>query len=303
MNTAKACKECVVRKLTRFANNNMPEDMRDEYIKEASEAILKVQYRELETAWESVARRYLKTDDIHREEKEKFQKCVLDMMEDLEKLLEGSEDTIDDAIKFAIVGNIIDFATMPNLTVDMVKEMLNKVKKIEFDKELYNFFRKELEEAKEIVLLLDNVGEVVFDSILCKKIKEVYPDKHIVAVPSGYPISSDTTSKECYESGMADYADIIPNGNDIVGTYIPKCSKECVDAIENADIIISKGMANFEVLGGSDYNVYYFFLCKCEFYCKALNANMLQEMFISDKHSNTKEIMKEVWKELGKTNE
>ncbi len=303
MATSKACLECARKRYTKYANEHIPEEKREQYFEEVTKAVHEASYQELESAWERVTRKYMKTDDIHKESREKFQKCILDMKDDIESLLDESDDVINDAIKFAIAGNVIDFATMPNLTLDDLKGIISDVKKYKFDEKLYKIFTEDLENAKEIVILLDNVGEVVLDAILCKKLKEVYPDKHITVVPASYPISSDATPKEAYEAGIADYADIVPNGNDIVGTYLPKCSKECIEVLDKADIIISKGMANFEVMSGSKYNVYYFFLCKCRFYCKALDANMMQEMFISDRHSNVKDRMQKTWKELGRVDE
>ncbi|WP_290770632.1 ARMT1-like domain-containing protein [Anaerofustis sp.] len=300
MANCEACLECNRKRYTKIAEKFIPEEKREQYLKEVSDAVREAPYQEMESAWERITRRYLKTDNIHQEAREKFQKCILDMKDDIESMLDESDDVINDAIKFAIAGNVIDFSTMPNLTFDELKEIINNVKDFKFDEELYAKFISELEDSKEIVILLDNVGEVVLDALLCKKLKEVYPEKHITVVPASYPISSDATPKEAYEAGMADYADIVPNGNDIVGTYLPKCSKECIEVLDNADIIISKGMANFEVMSGSKYNVYYFFLCKCKFYCDALDAQMMQEMFISDKYSNVKARMKETWEVLGR---
>lgn len=300
MATSKACLECARKRYTKYADEHIPENLRKQYLDEVTKAVHEATYQELESAWERVTRKYMKTNDIHRQSREKFQQCMLEMKDDIEQMLNESDDVINDAIKYAIAGNVIDFSTMPNLTLDDLKSIINDVKKYKFDEDLYQKFTTDLENAKEVVILLDNVGEVVLDSLLCKKLKEVYPDKHLTVVPASYPISSDATPKEAYEAGMADYADIVPNGNDIVGTYLPKCSKECIDVLDKADIIISKGMANFEVMSGSKYNVYYFFLCKCRFYCEALDAHMMQEMFISDRYSNVKERMEKTWKELGR---
>jgi len=98
------------------------------------------------------------------------------MKDDIEKMLDESDDIINDAIKFAIAGNIIDFATMPNLSLEELKEIIGSVENFKFDEELYAKFIEELEASKEVVILLDNVGEVVLDALLCKKLKEVYPD-------------------------------------------------------------------------------------------------------------------------------
>lgn len=300
MATSKACHECARRRYTKYAKTHMDEETMKKYLHDVEEEVLKVDYQELETAWERVTRRYMKTDDIHREEKEKFQSVMMSMKDEVEKTLDESEALLDDALRYALAGNVIDFATMPDLTLDQLMDIINDVKKIEFDPEIYSHFIEDLINAKNVVILLDNVGEVVMDTLLCKKLKMIFPEKHITAVPSGYPISSDATAKECYESGMGDYADIIPNGTDICGTYLPDCSPKCIKALDESDIVISKGMANFEVMAGSKYNAYYFFLCKCQFYCDALKADMMQPLLISDRLSNVREQLDETWKELGR---
>ena len=300
MATSEACHACARRRYTKYAERYIAPELRQKYLDEIEIEVVKVPPEELETAWEKVTRKYMKTDDIHREEKEKFQSCIMSMKDEIEKMLDESEDIIDDALRYAIAGNVIDFATMPDLTLDQLKDIIRDVKNIEFDPDIYAHFIEDLVNAKNVVILLDNVGEVVMDTLLCKKLKTVFPEMHITAVPAGYPISSDATAKECYESGMADYADIVPNGNDIVGTFLPECSPKCMKALEEADIIIAKGMANFETMAGSKYNAYYFFLCKCEFYCQALNADMMQALVISDRLSNVREQLDATWRKLGK---
>ena len=164
------CYECVTRRMTKFANENIPEDMRDDYIDKATDAVFKAGLDELEAAWEGVAKQFLRTDDIHKAEKEAFQKCIMDMKDDISKLLDKSENGILDAIKFAIAGNIIDFATV-ELTFEKVKAIIEEVKETKLDETLWNHFMDDLSKAKKLVLLLDNVGEVVFDTLLLKKIK------------------------------------------------------------------------------------------------------------------------------------
>ena len=50
---------------------------------------------------------------------------------------------------------------------------------------------------------------------------------------------------------------------DAVGVVPPRSSQEFLDLLNTAPVIIAKGKANFESLGGSDYNVYFHFKVKC----------------------------------------
>ena len=68
--------------------------------------------------------------------------------------------------------------------------------------------------------------------------------------------------------GMTEVVQVLDNGNEIAGTWIPKMSAESREKLEKADLIISKGQANFESLHGCGLNIYYLFLCKCEWFVR-----------------------------------
>ena len=183
------CYDCVFGRMKKFANKFIPENDRQRYIDEATEAVYASDPDELEVAWEMVAKKYLKTDDVHRKDKEAFQKCIMDMKEDIENLLDKSDEGILDAVRFAIAGNVIDFATINNLDFELVKKIISQVKETKLDEKLWEHFIEDLSSAKKAVILLDNVGEVVFDTILLKKIKEEYPNIEITPFPFGINVA------------------------------------------------------------------------------------------------------------------
>ena len=50
----------------------------------------------------------------------------------------------------------------------------------------------------------------------------------------------------------------------------------------NADIIISKGQANFETLRYCGKNIYYIFMCKCQMFADRFGVPKLSGMLLND---------------------
>jgi len=45
-----------------------------------------------------------------------------------------------------------------------------------------------------------------------------------------------------------------------------RVSEMCRRAMDEADVLISKGQANYETLCGCGLNIYYIFMCKCRLF-------------------------------------
>lgn len=285
MNTPDICIQCVINKMTKFAQKKIPEDRQNEFIQDAKEQIIYYAENEnpieLEAAWERVARVYMNTNDPHEKEKKHFQESLLNLESQMEEVLTKTQE-LSDYIKFILAGNIIDFSTMHQVDMNMVINTQKKTQQACLNDSLLIQLDNELMKADNLVYLLDNVGEVIFDKIFIKYLNQKYPNLNITAIASGSPISSDVTAEEAKEIYLDKYCRVISNGNDITGTYLPKCTEETLNAINMADLILSKGMANFESLVGSGYNIYYIFLCKCNHYSDLLQVPLLSEIFINE---------------------
>ena len=76
---------------------------------------------------------------------------------------------------------------------------------------------------------------------------------------------------------------IIDNGNRVPGTQIDLLSREAKEALDTADVILAKGMGNTESMWGSNYNIYYAFLVKCQRFVEVFNAPLMAPLFIKEK--------------------
>lgn len=61
-----------------------------------------------------------------------------------------------------------------------------------------------------------------------------------------------------------------------------KISAHAKKLIENADVIISKGQANFETLNRCGKNIYYLFLCKCNLFSERFNVPKFTGIMVSE---------------------
>jgi len=76
---------------------------------------------------------------------------------------------------------------------------------------------------------------------------------------------------------------VIGNGNRIPGTQIDLLSKEAKAALDGADVILAKGMANCETMLGCGYNVYYAFLVKCQRFVSRFGKPMFTPMLVRER--------------------
>ena len=77
---------------------------------------------------------------------------------------------IRDSLKAAIAGNILDFGAL-GLETDIEELVMSTIEKdlaIDHTPQL----ETELEKANTVIYLADNVGEIVFDKLLIKKLDE-----------------------------------------------------------------------------------------------------------------------------------
>ena len=60
-------------------------------------------------------------------------------------------------------------------------------------------------------------------------------------------------------------------------------SDEAKARIDAADIIISKGMGNYETMIGTGYNIYFLLLCKCDRFMRLFDQPYLSSVFCDGK--------------------
>lgn len=118
---------------------------------------------------------------------------------------------------------------------------------------------------KIVVYLTDNAGEIYFDIPLYEYLKRHC--ERIYLVVKGGPSFNDLTRVELQSQKLIDRFDIVTDtGTDGAGIDWDNVSGEFLDLLASADLIVSKGMANFETLYPKRISAPSFFLLKvkCE---------------------------------------
>ncbi|MCK5164059.1 MAG: DUF89 family protein [Desulfobacula sp.] len=217
-------------------------------------------------------------DPFHNE-KIDLNNRVLKIYPFLKKLVEESSDPLNTAAKISILGNSIDFM-MPE-GIATIKDFIIKKLDTSLSKDEFTTFQNQLSKIKHLLYFGDNCGEIVFDKLFIKTIKNQY-DIEVVYVVRSVPTMNDATLKEAMDVGIDQVATIIENGIDgpLPGTVLKRCSSRVKKLVDQSDLIISKGGGNFDSLGEEANNlktkITFMLLSKCRPYNKYFNTNLYQ---------------------------
>ena len=220
--------------------------------------------------------------DRMKEEKELSNRFVMERLDLIRQKVENAPDPVFAGLQFAILGNYLDFAALQGqVSFEKLDQMLDKAFELELDHKNYVNFCTELEAGKKLLYLTDNAGEIGFDRIFAEEIAKKYPHLEITFCVRGDVILNDATRADAEEVGIP--FPVIDNGNRVPGTQIDLLSPEAKSALDAADVILAKGMANCETMFGCGYNVYYAFLVKCQRFVDRFQKPMLTPMLVREK--------------------
>ena len=204
--------------------------------------------------------------DLYKEVKRRSNEVALSLIPKIEERIKRSKDPLKSAIISAIIGNTLDFGIEggsrdPN---DLVRAFDSYFKE-GLGYSDYDIFREILSKAKKALFIADNCGEIVFDRILCREIKRFYPDVELILVVRGEPILSDATREDAKMLKFEEVVDgILDTGTFAVGLDLDNIPKELQKNLQEADIVICKGMANYEVFSELNYKpIAYLLRTKC----------------------------------------
>lgn len=211
-------------------------------------------------------------NDPYYREKIESNNIALKYMDDVKKILE-EDDSLENYVKIAIIGNILDFGafTLDDDIESVIKDSLKKELTVKDIEE----FENSLKENDKVLYLVDNTGEIVFDKLLLSKIKEY--DLDITIAVKSEPILNDACMAEALDAGLDEFGEIVEIGAGTVGYVDSKISDEFREIFDSHSFIISKGMGNYEGLTEIDLSSkdIYFLLCaKCNTISRDIGVNL-----------------------------
>jgi len=167
-------------------------------------------------------------------------------------------------VSLALLGNNLDFFNNPQEALaDIPLQLLKDFSLFRDDTDRLEASLRRKPET--VVYLTDNAGEIYFDWPLYQYLRD-RSRKTILAVKGG-PSLNDLTRDELKAAGLEKKFDtVMDTGTDGAGIDWDNVSRGFLDLIASADLIISKGMANFETLYARDMAppIFFLFKVKCE---------------------------------------
>ena len=221
------------------------------------------------------------TEDRYLEEKRLSNQFVLSRMDTIRQIVQAQPDPVYAGLQFAILGNYLDFSALKGqVSFEKLEQMLAMGLEMELEQSSYHALCQDLANSRNLLYLTDNAGEIGFDRIFAEAIQEKYPHLQITFCVRGGPALNDATREDAALVQIP--FPVIDNGSCIPGTIPDLLGQEARQAMDNAQVILAKGMANVETLYGHGYPVHYAFLVKCAHFVDLFQKPLMSPMLIRE---------------------
>ena len=200
--------------------------------------------------------------------KHEYNRRALDLLPDLQRKVEQADEPLKTAVRLSVAGNIIDFGALREIDLEgTIRRALTEELAIDQMDRLV----ERLRDARNIVYLTDNSGEIVFDRLLLRTVIDGRVRgsngpglERIEILVKGSPILNDAMLEDAREVGLDRLPGVVLREL-AVGPGSPGIDPdgaEFADLLAGADLVISKGQGNFEnfsELAG----LFFLFMAKC----------------------------------------
>lgn len=212
-----------------------------------------------------IIRRVTGCPDTYAEMKRTANEQALAFLPVMEEYMEGqpAADRLRTACKIACIANVIEY-DVPGHSPDF-EEVISRVGEENFYIDGLGDFEGLLGPGVRVLFLTDNAGEIAFDRLV---VRELRGRGCVVTVAvKGGPSLNDALMVDAEAVGMVEEADqVITTGTDAVGVNLSETSEEYNGVYRGANVILAKGMANWETL--TEYPApcptMFLFRAKCE---------------------------------------
>ncbi len=207
--------------------------------------------------------------DPYRKLKMEYNELALNMLPQLREIVNEADDKLERALRVAVAGNIIDFGALTEFNLeDSIHHALN------FDFAIFDYelFKEKLSETDTVIYIGDNAGEICFDRVLIEVLNSM--GKRVKFAVRGIPIINDVTVEDAEHCGIHEVADVINSGSDAPGTILKYCNDEFVREFFNSNLIIAKGMGNYETLSDEKAPIFFLLKAKCPVVARELGVSV-----------------------------
>jgi len=205
---------------------------------------------DLGTKRDRLIKRITGNDDPYKRSKRLSNEKALKLLPSARTIVEegfAQQGRFKKACLCTIVGNVMEFHIPGHrFTFRGLRKMFRDAEKdlvIDDINKIYELAKK----AHTVLYLMDNAGEIVFDTLLVEQLKNM--DVEVTVGVKGGPVLNDATLEDAEASGISKIADMtITTGTDAVGLFPKEVSGEFLDVYNSVDLILAKGMGYAETL-------------------------------------------------------
>lgn len=183
--------------------------------------------------------------DPYRNEKKEANRWALEMLPKALEMVNKSRDLFERfkiAVKFSLIGNAIDLG-VSGYTFNL-NGLNNAFHSIKLDIDNIATAYELAKEASTVLYMCDNAGEIVLDRLLIGELKRL--GAKITVTVRSEPYQNDATMEDAVESGITNDADEVIAVGDCTYLAPEVLSKEALEMFKNTELIVLKGMANYE---------------------------------------------------------
>jgi hypothetical protein len=210
--------------------------------------------------------------DPYADKKRECNALAMALYGELKSRVTAADDPLRTAALIAVAGNVIDFGIYSSFDVAAtIERALSRGLAVDD----YQALRRAVQTHSQVLYLIDNAGEIVFDRLLIEEIERL--GRGVTAVVKGLPVLNDATMADAREAGLTGICSVIDNGCDCVGTILEYATPQFNRVFDAATLVISKGQGNFETLlslgeKGRGKEIFFLFQAKCDVVSRALGV-------------------------------
>ncbi|MEM4791228.1 MAG: ARMT1-like domain-containing protein [Thermofilum sp.] len=243
------CVACIYRtRAAELAASRLPEDVKVAKLRALTEHYALLVAPGVATtvlAWRAFAKvkELLGEEDPYREFKEESRRVAESLARKVRSAAEGKVglERLRYLIRASVAANYLDPGSPMGLEPG---DLLRAIEAVRFGRDETGRLYGQLLASRAVAYVLDNSGEALFDALVMEELRRMGLELFIVA--RGKPYQNDVTYEEALQMGLDRLGTLISSGTDFPGVVPGFVSSEAVEALRRADVVISKGMANFE---------------------------------------------------------
>lgn len=197
--------------------------------------------------------------DPYRSMKDRMNQVAAELLPCLRKNAGMEEEPFTAMVRVAVAGNLMDAGSKTGLSDAEIRTALCQACRGDCTRGLARSLSEAAEQARHILYLADNAGEIVLDRALI----EMLPASKMTVAVRGAAVINDATLADAEAAGLPGIVSVIPNGSDAPGTLLDDCSPEFRRVFEESDLIIAKGQGNYKSLSDTAKHAFFLMYVTC----------------------------------------